>query len=331
MEIKFSIIVPVFNRPQEINELLLSLTKQTYKSFEVVVVEDGSIETCRHIVENYESGLTIKYFYKENSGQGFSRNFGFEKAEGNYLIVFDSDCIIPQDYLQIVKNAIVNNGLDAYGGPDKAHPSFNNLQKAISYSMTSFFTTGGIRGKKKHAGPFHPRSFNMGISKEVYKRTGGYIITRMGEDIEFSIRISRLGFKTELVENAYVYHKRRTNLIQFFKQVHFFGRARINIFRFFPEELKLVHTVPAFFTIGLVSCLFMILFQSPLSIFVTAILLLYFLLIFFEASFQNKNIIIGFLAILTSIIQLTGYGIGFITELGRYLFSKKRKDYLQQR
>lgn len=331
MEIKFSIIVPVFNRPQEINELLLSLTKQTYSSFEVVVVEDGSVETCGHIVENYESDLNIRYFYKENSGQGFSRNFGFERAEGDYFIVFDSDCIIPQDYLQIVKNEIVKRGLDAYGGPDKAHPSFNNLQKAISYSMTSFFTTGGIRGRKKHAGTFHPRSFNMGISKEVYKKTGGYIITRMGEDIVFSIRISSLGFKTGLIENAYVYHKRRTNLKQFFKQVHFFGRARINIFRFFPEELKLVHTVPAIFAIGLVAYLLIIFFRSPLSGFASAILLLYFLLIFLEASFQNKNIKIGLLAIVTSVIQLTGYGIGFITELSKYLINKKRKNYLQQR
>ena len=235
----FSIIIPLYNRPQEIDELLSTLTRQTYTQFEVLIIEDGSKEDARDIVERYSNKLDIRYFYKENEGQGFSRNYGFERAKGDYFIVFDSDCLIPSGYLETVKNYLYEYDLDAYGGPDAAHTSFTPVQKAISYSMTSPFTTGGIRGNKKRlGGQFHPRSFNMGISREVWERTGGFILTRLGEDIEFSIRIHKAGFKIGLIPTAVVYHKRRTNFKQFYKQLHFFGRARINIYRFFPSELK---------------------------------------------------------------------------------------------
>jgi len=192
----YSVIVPVYNRPDEIDELLHSLTKQTYKDFEVIIIEDGSDLRCDHIVEEYSDQLIIQYFYKTNSGQGFSRNFGFEKAKGDYFIVFDSDCLVPPHYFEAVNRALTFHGYDVWGGPDRAHSSFTPIQKAISYSMTSFFTTGGIRGRKNHIGTFHPRSFNMGISREVYEKTGGYRITRMGEDIEFSLRIIENDFKT---------------------------------------------------------------------------------------------------------------------------------------
>lgn len=313
-DIYFSIIIPVYNRPDEIEELLASLVSQKYKNFEVLIVEDGSNVPCKDIAESFSNELIIKYFYKENSGQGFSRNYGFERAEGDYLIVFDSDCIIPGHYMQTVNESLKENWLDAYGGPDKAHESFTPIQKAISYAMTSSFTTGGIRGNKRHVGTFHPRSFNMGISKEVFQKTKGYRITRMGEDIEFSLRIIENGFKTGLIPDAYVFHKRRTSLSQFFKQLHFFGRARINISRFYPSEIKAVHTLPAIFTIGFLFFLSTPLWNLELFILLLIPLLLLSVLIFLESSVSNKSIYIGMLSTVASFIMLSAYGVGFISE-----------------
>ena len=310
----YSIVIPVFNRPQELDELLKSLTAQNYKNFEVLIIEDGSTEKCNLIVDQHRSNLNLQYFFKENSGQGFSRNFGFERAKGDYLIVFDSDCLIPPNYLSIVDNFLQTTQLDAFGGPDKAHDNFTLLQKAISYSMTSFFTTGGIRGKKKGLGTFHPRSFNMGISKAIFEKTGGYVITRKGEDIEFSIRIIKAGFTVGLIPDAYVYHKRRTTLRQFYKQLHFFGQARINISRFYPKELKLVHAFPAFFLLGILSL--PLLYVINVEVFIVAIIVLtiYLGLILVDSSVKNANILVGLLSVVTSIVQLMAYGVGFIRE-----------------
>src|ERR1700744_1126436 len=234
----YSIIIPLYNRPQEIKELLETLVQQTYKQFEVLVIEDGSKDDAADVVKSFEDQLDLKYYVKQNEGQGFTRNYAFERANGDYFIIFDSDCLIPEDYLQIVNDHLATDWLDAYGRPDASHPSFTATQKAISYSMTSPFTTGGIRGNKKGIGQFHPRSFNMGISRKVWEKLGGFIITRSGEDIEYSIRIHSNGFKIGLIPDAKVYHKRRTNFFQFYKQIHFFGRARINMYKFFPKELK---------------------------------------------------------------------------------------------
>lgn len=310
----YSLIVPVYNRPDEVNELLESLTHQTYKNFEVLIIEDGSSNPCKEIVERYSQQLRIDYFFKENAGQGFARNYGFERAKGDYFIVFDSDCLIPENYLEIVDKAIENKGWDAFGGPDKEHKDFTLVQKAISYSMTSLFTTGGIRGNKKYTGVFHPRSFNMGISRKVFEKAGGYKITRMGEDIEFSIRIMENGFKVGLIPEAFVYHKRRTNLFQFYKQLHFFGRARINIGRFYPREIKIVHVFPVMFLIGLM-LLPVMFFVAPLLFKVELVLLAAFYgLIFFHCILKHRNVFVAVLAIITSTVQLGAYGIGFISE-----------------
>ncbi|MEP2774229.1 MAG: glycosyltransferase [Fulvivirga sp.] len=310
----YSVIIPVYNRPDEIDELLESLTIQTYSNFDVLVIEDGSTKKCDHLIEKYSDKLKLTYYFKPNSGQGFSRNFGFEKAAGDYYVVFDSDCIIPADYFQIVDNHLSENHLDAWGGPDRAHQSFTSIQKAISYSMTSIFTTGGIRGSKKRMGAFHPRSFNMGISAEIFEKTKGYKITRMGEDIEFSIRIINSGFKTGLIEDAYVYHKRRTSLSQFYKQLHFFGRARINVSRFFASEIKLVHLFPALFTIGFVSVWLLYFVFKPLFVVGVGFLAIYYLLIFIDALIKTKEITVACTAIATSFTQLFAYGVGFLTE-----------------
>ncbi len=310
----YSIIVPVYNRPNEIDELLESLTAQTVTDFEVLVIEDGSEDKCDQVVAEYVDQLDVHYFFKENSGQGFSRNYGFERAKGEWLIVFDSDCVIPENYLEIVENHLADEPLDAYGGPDKAADNFTPIQKAISYSMTSPFTTGGIRGNKAKVGSFHPRSFNMGIRREVFEKTGGYIITRKGEDIEFSIRIAENGFKIGLIPDAFVYHKRRTNFSQFFKQLHFFGTARINIGRFFPKEVKLVHWFPAVFTLGMVLCLFGWLLGIKLGLYGLRIYQLYFISIFLFASGKTENFLVGLLSVVASFVQLTAYGLGFLQE-----------------
>jgi len=310
----YSIVIPVYNRPDEVDELLESLTLQTYKNFEILIIEDGSENDCKHVIANYADQLSIRYYSKENTGQGFTRNYGFDRANGDYYIVFDSDCLIPSDYFEQVEAYLNDNSLDAFGGPDKDHPDFTNMQKAISYSMTSLFTTGGIRGKKKSLGTFHPRSFNMGISKEVFEKTNGYILTRMGEDIEFSIRIINNGFKVGLIPDAFVYHKRRTSLKQFYKQLHFFGRARINIQRFFPKEIKLVHTFPVVFLLGFITNLVLLTIFPKVFLWSTYLIAFYFALIFVDATVKQKSLSIGFMSVAAAFTQLTAYGVGFLTE-----------------
>jgi len=315
----FSIIIPLYNRPQEIDELLFTLQQQEYKDFEVLIIEDGSRLDAKSIIQSYTDKLTIRYFYKENGGQGFARNYGFEHARGDYFIIFDSDCLIPKDYLKVVKNHLEKFHLDAYGGPDAAHDSFTTIQKAISYSMTSPFTTGGIRGNKKHVGTFHPRSFNMGVSRKVWQEVGGFRLTRLGEDIEYSIRIQKAGFKIGLIPDAIVFHKRRTSLIQFYKQLHFFGRARINIYKHFPSELKLVHFFPAAFVLFILGTFIANLFFLPIAKLGNGLLMTYILLLFFHALSTTKSVKVALLSILSSMIQLIAYGLGFIQDFVKRL------------
>lgn len=320
----FSIIIPLYNRPQEIDELLDTLTRQTYLQFEVLVIEDGSVKDAKSIVDKYNNKLDIKYFFKPNEGQGFARNYGFERAKGDFFVIFDSDCLIPEDYLETVKNYLFEHKLDAYGGPDAAHQSFTPVQKAISYAMTSPFTTGGIRGNKKHIGQFHPRSFNMGVSREVWEKAGGFILTRLGEDIEYSIRIHESGFKIGLIPGAKVYHKRRTSFAQFYKQLHFFGRARINIYKHFPAELKLVHFFPAVFICGVIFTVLMNIFYWPLAYLCNFMLLLYLMLIFFHSWQVNKSLKVAFLSIIAAFIQLTAYGLGFMQDFFKRIVLKQQ-------
>ncbi|MCD4794384.1 MAG: glycosyltransferase [Bacteroidales bacterium] len=307
---KFSFIIPVYNRPQEVEELLESMHKQSKKDFEVIIVEDGSNIKCDEIVEKYKNLLNIKYFFKNNTGPGQSRNYGSERVTGNYCIFLDSDCILPADYFEIVQNSLTKSFVDAYGGPDKADSSFTLLQKAINYSMTSFFTTGGIRGGSEKIDKFHPRSFNMGYSKEVFNLTKGFSKMRFGEDIDMSIRILDNGFKTKLLKEAYVYHKRRTNFRQFFKQIYNSGIARINLSKRHPKSLKLVHLAPAIFLFGLINLLILI---FSVSVYFVIPIIAYTFMIFIDSWIKNKNLKVGLLSILTSYCQLTAYGLGFIT------------------
>ena len=304
----FSLIVTVFNRPDEVHELLESLTKQHCKDFEVIIVEDGSQVPCQEIVQAYCNQLDIHYYNKPNSGPGQSRNYGAERATGEYLIVLDSDCIIPEGYLNAVRAELDAAPADAFGGPDRAHDSFTDIQKAINYAMTSFFTTGGIRGGKKKLDKFYPRSFNMGIRADVYRALGGFSKMRFGEDIDFSIRIFKGGYKCRLFPEAWVWHKRRTDLRKFFKQVHNSGIARINLYKKYPESLKLVHLLPAVFTIGVVA----LLLGTPFIPALSSLIGLFVLIIFIDATLQNRSVKIGALAVVASFVQLIGYGTGFL-------------------
>ena len=319
---KYSVIIPVYNRPGEIDELLESLTRQTFTNIEVLVIEDGSAITCEKVVEKYRDRLDIQYFFKENSGQGFTRNYGYERAKGDYFVVFDSDCLIPADYFETVENHLNTNWLDAYGGPDKAHESFTVTQKAINYAMTSLFTTGGTRGNKLHVGEYHPRSFNMGISPEVYRKTSGYIMPRMAEDLEFSIRIIRSGFKAGFIEKAFVYHKRRTSLLQFFRQIQFFGRGRINLTRFFPGQVKLTHLFPLVFTIGLLSLIVLPVISPSLFYAGMGAVIVYLIIILIDALVKTKSLSVSIVSVAASLILLTAYGTGFAREGLKKIFSK---------
>lgn len=317
---KYSFIIPVYNRPNEIFELLESMSLQSDKNFEVIIVEDGSKVSCKHICEDFTNLLDLKYFYKSNSGPGQSRNYGFERAQGDYCIFLDSDCVLPPDYFEIVINELKKDYVDAFGGPDKAHSDFSVLQKAINYSMTSIFTTGGIRGESEKFDKFYPRSFNMGYSREVYNKTKGFAKMRFGEDIDMSIRILENGFKTKLIKKAYVFHKRRTNLRQFYKQVFNSGIARINLYKRHPQSLKLVHLAPMIFVLGTI--LLIILTVTLNSIFILP-LILYIITILIHSSVINKSVKIGTLSILTSFIQLFGYGLGFINAIWNRIILRK--------
>ncbi len=320
----YSIIVPVYNRPDEVDELLESLTRQTFKQFEVIIVEDGSKNDCRGVVEKYSDALDIHYYYKDNSGPGQSRNYGAGRAKGDYLIVLDSDVVLPEGYLQAVEDELKANPCDAFGGPDSAHHSFTDVQKAISYSMTSFFTTGGIRGGKKKLDKFYPRSFNMGIRRDIYQQLGGFSKMRFGEDIDFSIRIFKAGCSCRLFPEAWVWHKRRTDMRKFFRQVYNSGIARINLHKRHPGSMKLVHLLPMVFTVGvicmiLVSAVGRVLMEYDnvdrwywLCAAPWLPIIAYCLLIFIDSSLHNRSVKIGLLSIAAAFTQLMGYGFGFI-------------------
>lgn len=311
--LSLSIIVPVYNRPNEVEELLGSLVEQTDKDFEVVIVEDGSRDTCEDICKRYAQRLDVKYFYKDNSGPGLSRNYGAQRSSGNYLVILDSDVIVPPQYIATLRGELTDCYCDAFGGVDAADSSFSDMQKAVNYAMTSFFTTGGIRGGSRQLERFHPRSFNLGMSREVFEAVGGFSPMRYGEDIDLSIRIYKAGYKVRLLNNVYVYHKRRTDLEKFFAQVRHSGNARIVLWRKhrdYPGALKVVHFLPSAFTVGSLVLAFLGLFELMFWI----PILLFSLIILIDSSIKNKSIKIGLLSVVTSFVQLYGYGIGFIEE-----------------
>jgi len=306
----FSLIIPVYNRPDEIEELLQSLTLQDYtQPYEIVIIEDGSAIPCHDVVAKFNARLKISYYFKQNSGPGDSRNFGMQKAQGDYFIILDSDCIIPPHYLQSVADNLKAGYTDCFGGPDGALSSFSDVQKAINFSMTSFLTTGGVRGKSEKIEKFQPRSFNMGISKEAFAASGGFGNIHPGEDPDLSIRLWKLGYTTKLFKDAFVYHKRRIDWDKFYKQVNKFGKARPILDKWHPEYKKITFLFPTLFMLGFAASLILMLINVYFFIY---LYILYFVMVFVLAALQNKSIKIGLLALVAVAIQYYGYGSGYL-------------------
>ncbi len=320
----FSIVVPVYNRPDETEELLASLCKMDYqKPFEVVIVEDGSLNKSDAVVEKYSNRLDISYYYKPNSGPGDSRNYGMNIAKGDYFIIFDSDCIIPKNYLSVVEKELNEHYVDCFGGSDSAHENFSDIQKAINFAMTSFITTGGIRGGSEKVSKFQPRSFNMGISKKAFLASNGFGNIHPGEDPDLSIRLWKMGFETRLISNAFVYHKRRIDWNKFYTQVNKFGKARPILDSWYPEYSKITFWFPALFLLGFLASILLFAFSFAWFLF---LYLLYFGAVFLLSTIKNKSIKIGFYSIIAVSIQFYGYGIGFLKSFTKVRLLKQKPE-----
>ena len=322
----FSVIIPVYNRIDEVDELLRSLLAQSERNFEVIIVEDGSTQPCGAAVEDARSrGLDVRYFFKENEGRSIARNYGMERARGDYFVFFDSDCVIPPDYFRKLAQELSDKPLDCFGGPDAAHSSFTDTQKAINYSMTSLLTTGGIRGGKISLEKFVPRTFNTGFSRQVYESVGGFR-EMFSEDIDMSTRIRRAGFSIGLLQNP-VWHKRRIDFAKFFRQVYVFGMSRITLQLLYPGSLKIVHMLPAAFVVGSVTLIVLGILVSPWFF---AALATYFLAVFAGAVIATRNLKIAVMAVPAAAIQLTGYGTGFIKAWFLKILLRRGRDVSEE-
>jgi glycosyltransferase involved in cell wall biosynthesis len=318
----FSLIIPVYNRPDEVDELLESLSKSDYTEiYEIVLVEDGSTLRCQDVAQKYGDRLDISYYYKENSGPGDSRNYGMEKARGDYFIIFDSDCIIPKQYLTEVDRALKENYVDCFGGPDKALDSFSDIQKAINFAMTSFLTTGGIRGGSEKIDKFQPRSFNMGLSRKAFEASKGFGNIHPGEDPDLSIRLWNLGFETKLFPKAFVYHKRRIDWDKFSIQVNKFGKARPILNSWYPQYNKLTFFFPSAFIIGFFLSIILLLFNHDLLL---QLYFLYFMVLFLVSTIQNRSLKIGYLSLIAVWKQFYGYGTGFLKSYIKVIIMKQK-------
>lgn len=323
---KYSVIVPVYNRIDEVEDLLQSLTKQSFTDFETIIVEDGSTMPCEDTVKKFQEQIDVKYYFKENEGRSIARNHGIERASGDYFIFFDSDCVIPENYFEILDKKLSSTPLDCFGGPDAAHSSFTPVQKAISFAMTSFLTTGGIRGGKIQLEKFVPRSFNMGYSRKVYERVGGFR-EMFSEDIDMSTRIRMAGFSIGLISDAEVYHKRRVDFGKFWRQVHVFGMSRITLKLLYPDSLKIVHTLPA---LAVIIGLILVGLGITLSPWWLLPLAIYILAILFTACISTRSVGIALLAIPASVIQILGYGTGFIRAYFTKILLGRGRDINQE-
>lgn len=326
---KYSIILPTFKRPDEVDTFLDSMSKQQLKDFEVVIVDGSPDDILHDVIDKFRSKLDLKYFHEKGLGASESRNMGCENAVGEYLIFIDSDCIVPSDYLQKIDLFLQKNNVDGFGGPDAAHPSFSPILKAINYTMTSFFTTGGIRGKKKHVGKFQLRGFNMGVKREAFFAINGFSGMQVGEDIDFSMRLHQNGYTTALIPEAFVYHKRKSSIGKFYKQMYMYGKGRIDLYLRHNEGLKLVHLLPSFFVLYLFAGLITLAFSIKLFYIFIASLILYALMVFIDSTIQNKSIYVGLLSIITSFEQFWAYGIGLIRNVFVRLIFRKGSDSIK--
>ena len=322
----FSLIVPVYNRPDEIADLLESLSRQTDKDFELVLTEDGSTVPCRKEVERYADRLDIQYFSKSNEGRSIARNHGMQHARGEYFVFVDSDCILPPDYFESLRRQLSQTGADCFGGPDAAHESFTDTQKAINFAMTAFLTTGGIRGGKVQMEKFVPRTFNMGFSRRVWEKVGGFR-EMFSEDIDMSTRIRQAGFAPQLFRDVRVFHKRRGNLAKFWRQVHVFGMSRITLQLLYPGSMKLVHWLPAVFTIGAAVLILLGIFVSPWWLLPLGV---YIVALWISAIAATRSLKIGTMAVGASMVQLLGYGTGFIRAYVWKILLRHGRDEAQE-
>ena len=320
----FSLIIPIYNRPEEIKELLESLLLSKYeKEYEIVIIEDGSKIDCKEVVNQYADKFSISYYFKENSGPGDSRNYGMKVAKGDYFIILDSDCLIPANYLSEVEKELEANYVDCFGGSDAAHESFSKIQKAINFTMTSFLTTGGIRGGSEKIGKFQPRSFNMGISKKAFEESKGFGNIHPGEDPDLSIRLWKLGYKTRLFPNAFVYHKRRIDWDKFSIQVNKFGKARPILDSWYPEYSKITFWFPSLFIIGLFFSVIALIFGYKLP---TLLYAFYYLMILVFSTIQNKSLEIGLLSLVAVNRQFFGYGLGYLKSFLKIKILKQQPE-----
>lgn len=308
---RFSVVIPVYNRPDEVADLLDSLQRQSCRDFEVIIVEDGSTVTCRSQCEAAAAGgLDVRYFFKSNEGRSPARNYGMDRARGEWLVFFDSDCVIPSDYFEHLGLELDKHpDIDCYGGPDAAHSSFTSTQKAINHAMTSVLTTGGIRGGKNiDPTKFVPRTFNMGFRREVYDKVGGFR-EMFSEDIDMSTRIREAGFRTLLLPDCAVYHKRRVNFAKFFRQVHVFGMSRITLELIYPGSMKVVHALPA---VAVIAGVIMFVLGLVWSWWWFVPLIIYLLAVFAAALVSTRSAAVSALAVPASVVQIAGYGTGFL-------------------
>lgn len=329
MNLFLSIIIPVYNRPEEVHELLESFLHQTYQDiYEILIVEDGSDRKSDEVVKEFTGKLPLHYFSKENTGPGDSRNFGMSRANGNYFVLLDSDCIVPNNYLSAIAKSLNHSYVDCFGGPDTAHASFSNIQKAINYAMTSWLTTGGIRGHKNARENFQPRSFNMGLSKEAFEKSGGFGNIHPGEDPDLSLRLRALGMKTKLIPEAVVFHKRRINFKKFYQQVRKFGMVRPILNKWHPSTSKITYWFPSVFCIGLVVMGILLFVKKPWGMYILGLYTAYIVLLFLDASLKNRSLVIGLMGVLAVLVQFVGYGSGFLKSIILTTFSKKEPQLL---
>lgn len=325
-QLRYSFIIPVYNRPDETKELLESFSQFVSAiDFEIVIIEDGSCQTSKELVDRFSDKLNISYYYKANSGPGDSRNYGMERAKGNYFIILDSDVVLPSNYLETVNAFLISNFFHCFGGPDAAHQSFSNLQKAINFAMTSFLTTGGIRGGGETVDNFQPRSFNMGLSKEAFTASKGFGKIHPGEDPDLVLRLWALGFKTTLIKDAFIYHKRRISWQKFYKQVHKFGLVRPILNRWYPSSKRLVYWLPTLFCFGFMAATVLVFYDIMFPIYVFGF---YFLTVFIASLVSNRSLIIGFQSLIAVCIQFFGYGFGFLSSTTKLRLSKCRAEVI---
>jgi len=321
----YSVVLPTYGRPGDVDEFLDSLTRQKYKDFEIIMVDATPDDSVREVADRYLDRLSLTYIHKKGLGISDSRNLGVERSTGEYVIFIDSDCVIPPIYFTEIEKYLNQNKVDAFGGPDAASEDFTISQKAINYVMTSFLTTGGIRGKAKRIGRFQPRGFNMGISRKAFDAVGGYSGLKVAEDIDLSMRLHKAGFIIALIPDAFVYHKRKTNLYKFFVQMFMYGKARIDLFLRHREALKITYLAPLFFMIYLMAGIISVTFNEILFLLFLATIILYAIAVFADSSIRNRNPVAGLLSVFAAYEFLIGYGTGLIYNIFRRVVLRKKE------